>query len=103
MSVVIRQEAARDIVELMEYLHARSPSAAVRFAKHLNRAILLLERSPLAGAELGIIADGLSIRSFTLKGFPHHLILHSPLAEGVEIHRVVDGRRDLSTLFPSYG
>ena len=103
MSIVIRREAARDIVELTEYLHARSPSAAKRFAKHLNRAIQLLENSPLAGAELGIAADGLPIRYFTLKGFPNHVILHSPLADGVDIHRIVDGRRDLPALLSSRG
>lgn len=95
MSVLIREEAARDIVELTQYLHARSPSAAVRFAKHLSRAIHLLERSPLAGAELGIIYTDLSIRSFAVKGFPNYLILHAPLADGVIIARVVYGRRDL--------
>ena len=78
MSVVIRARAARDIVELTESIRIGRPNTAVKFAKRLQKAVALLERTPLAGADIGMMIGGVRIRFLAIKGFRNYLILHTP-------------------------
>lgn len=98
MSIVIRESAAEDIELLTHLFQTRSATTALKFIRKLDRAIRLLERLPLSGSELGLFSDGVPLRFQVVPSFRNYLILHSPLPDGVEIHRVIDGRQDLASL-----
>lgn len=40
-----------------------------------------------------------SVRAWPVKGFERYLIFYRPLADGIEILRVIHGARDLERLF----
>jgi plasmid stabilization system protein ParE len=46
-----------------------------------------------------LLAAHPAIRFFPVRRFRNHIIVFLPLADGVEIVRVVDGRRDLRGMF----
>lgn len=103
MSVVIHVRAAQDIVELTDRIRTDRPNTAVKFTKRLQRAIALLERSPSAGAELGMAIGGVRIRFMAITGFRNYLILHAPMPDGIVVIRVVDGRRNLKATLKDSG
>lgn len=97
MSVIIRADAAQDIRNIVAAIQATHPRAAGKFSIALTRAIEGLERFPLAAPELGPSADGSVVFRFsTVRGFRRFVVIYLPLSDGVDVVRVVDGRRDLT-------
>jgi plasmid stabilization system protein ParE len=97
MSLIIRAEAAQDIRDLVATIRASHPQTAAKFSVALTRTIDGLERLPLVGPELGPSADGSVVFRFTtVRGFRHIVVIYLPLPDGVDVVRVVSGRRDLA-------
>ncbi len=69
----------------------------------VHETIELLERLPRLGAEPPddqLAAAGL--RFFNVKKFRNYLIAYFPLLNGVDVVRVIDGRRELGDLFDDF-
>jgi plasmid stabilization system protein ParE len=102
MSIIIRTDAAQDIRAIVAALQATRPRTAGKFSIAVTRAIEGLERFPLASPELGPSADGSVVLRFaTIRGFRRYVVIYLPLPDGVDVLRVVDGRRDLTGVVAS--
>ena len=95
MKVEITSRAQRDLNEIVSYLAAESPSAAVRLGLDLRSGCRSLgelpDRYPLVpGREV----EGL--RRMTCR---NHLVLYRVLGDRVQVLRVLHGARDWRALF----
>jgi toxin ParE1/3/4 len=89
--------AERDLTELFSWIAADSgPQRANAILTRIERAISALAELPRLGRLRHDLASG--IRSFAV--YPW-VILYKPLSdgEGIFVVRVVDGRRDVPSLF----
>ena len=100
MSVGIRPRAQLDILELADELGAIYPNVGRAFLNRVDETIQFLERFPQVGVEPPIpVPAEPGIRLFSVRRFRNYLIAFLPLADGIEVVRVIDGRRDLGRLF----
>lgn len=87
-------EARRDLREIARDIRQHNPSAASRLIDDIAGRFPLLASQPLMGVACDELRPGL--RKFTVRGY---LIFYFPLiGVGVEIVRVIDGRRDYRLL-----
>ncbi len=95
MARVIRAEMAEiDSEAILNYLDLHSPKVARRLAAAIDQKCRVYAEFPEMGRTREELAPGL--RSFSIEGY---LIFYRPLADGIEIIRIVHGHRDISTLF----
>ncbi len=91
LSILLRRE---DLAAISDYFYTHNLEAGERFLKEFSRkckqlaSFLSLRRSY---ADIEPYLRGISLESY--------IIFYRVVAEGIEIMRVVSGRRDLSTLF----
>ena len=91
--VVLAPKARADLFAIDSYLAERNPLAAERLIERLLHAMQTLARMPAMGrscAELGLP----SVRRFVVE---QHHIFYTPSASGIQVVRVIHGRRDVST------
>ncbi|MUL35559.1 type II toxin-antitoxin system RelE/ParE family toxin [Gloeocapsopsis dulcis] len=93
---VINVLASRDLNEIADYFFATSLEAGERFFREFNRKCQQLVAFPNSGKSyLEIRTD---LRGLPLEGY---IIFYRVLDDGIEILRVVSGRRNLPSLFES--
>ncbi|BAC89851.1 type II toxin-antitoxin system RelE/ParE family toxin [Gloeobacter violaceus] len=90
--------AAQDLDEIADRFVAASVEAGERFFEEFDRKCLQLVTFPNSGRSYGTLRTG-------LRGLPlgEYIIFYRVLDDGIEILRVVSGRRDLPTLFEESG
>jgi toxin ParE1/3/4 len=88
------KEAAADLRDIWGYIHDQNPDAATRLVALLDEHCKFLADNPMAGQARPEIRPDL--RYFPVRTY---LIFYRPIAGGVEIVRVVHGRRNLHALF----
>lgn len=92
--------ATADIEDLVEYLHKEAgPAVALRFIDNAERAFDQLLSMPGIGVLLGL--DELpyeDVRRWHVDGFGHLMILYRPVADGIEVIRVLHTARDIPAL-----
>jgi toxin ParE1/3/4 len=81
------------LAEIWEYIGANNPDAADRLLDNINDKVKLIAESPYIGREREELAPG--IRSFPAG---RYLIFYRPIADGIEIVRVLHGSRDVDTI-----
>lgn len=92
-------KARRDLEDIYAWYAARNPISAERLFKEIERKALLIKRHPEIGVSSADILDGLRCHVM-----PPFLIFYrlEPIPSigktGVNILRVLDGRRDIRTL-----
>jgi len=91
---VINVLASQDLNEIADYFAENSLEAGERFFNAFNRKCQQLVAFPNSGKNYTEIRPGL--RGISLEGF---IIFYRILDDGIEILRVVSGRRDFSSLF----
>ena len=96
--VVRRREAREDLVEIVTYfVREGSPSSARRFREQAEATFQLLADRPGMGTryEASDPAFG-KVRYFPLPSrFKTYLVFYRPLADGIEVARVLHGARDI--------
>lgn len=93
-SYVINILASRDLNAIAEYFSQSNLEAGERFFQEFNRKCQQLVSFPRSGKSYaGIHAD---LRGLPLEGY---VIFYRVLDDGIEILRVVSGRRNLPSLF----
>lgn len=95
-----RPQARADVLEIFEYIAAENPEAAYRFI----RAVRESEEMLLAMPKMAPVSHfGLqrfpAMRHRPVKGFNNYLIFYQPIAQGIDVVRVLYGARDLERLF----
>jgi plasmid stabilization system protein ParE len=89
--VRISRRARRDLDEIADYLLARSPAAALRFAEVVNDIFDILGRYPHLGSKNRRLAR---VRTWLIAGFPYRLH-YCATSDGIEIlHIRHTARRD---------
>jgi len=91
---VINIIASRDLMEISDYFYSRNIEAGERFLRKFNRKCEQLVAFPNLGRSYASIQPG-------LRGVPleNYVIFYRLIEYGIEIMRVVSGKRDLQTLF----
>ncbi|MBD2524135.1 MULTISPECIES: type II toxin-antitoxin system RelE/ParE family toxin [unclassified Nostoc] len=91
---VINILASRDINEIADYFAETSVEAGERFFSEFNRKCQQLVAFPNSGKSYAKIRPDL--RGVTLQGY---IVFYRVLDDGIEILRVVSGRRNFPSLF----
>ena len=87
-----------DLQEIARHFRRHNPGAALRFLRAAYSTFDFLAASPRLGrARHDLGRPGL--RSWQVKQHRHHLVIYTVDAEGILIHRVIHGARDLTALF----
>lgn len=87
--------ASRDLMEISDYFYSINIEAGEQFIIQFSRKCEQLVAFPNLGRSYAEILP-------SLRGVPlqNYIIFYRLLEDGVEIMRVVSGRRDLPSLFP---
>ncbi|MBD2496390.1 type II toxin-antitoxin system RelE/ParE family toxin [Nostoc sp. FACHB-280] len=91
---VINILASHDLNEIAEYFAQNSLEAGEKFFQEFNRKCQQLVTFPNSGKSYAEIRSDL--RGLTLEGY---IIFYRVLDDGIEILRVVSGRRNLPSVF----
>jgi toxin ParE1/3/4 len=97
---VVLPAADRDLDEQAEYLvQVGTLETGLRFLDAVDITFSFLAGNPEIGtlrkSKIPALAE---VRFWPVRGFEKHLIFYRPTANGVEIVRVLHGRRDLESL-----
>ncbi len=95
---VINILASRDLNDIADYFASQSLESGDRFFRAFNRRCSQLVAFPNSGKSYAAIRPDL--RGLSLEGY---VIFYRVLDDGVEILRVVSGRRNFPSLFEESG
>jgi toxin ParE1/3/4 len=87
-------DANADIEEIVLYIFELNPVAAYRFLDSLEETCELLAEHPRAGRPRFQLGENL--RSFPVGNY---LIFYTPMADGIDVARVIYGGRHLPAVF----
>jgi toxin ParE1/3/4 len=95
MPRIIRTSSAiRDAAKIAAYIAADNLSAADRWFETLDEKLGMLAANPLMGEMVEHMAPGMRRHSFG-----NYLIFYRPLADGIELNRVLHAAREIEDLF----
>ena len=92
--IITRPEADADLIQIWLYIAEDSPTAADRLLDRINSISQIVAENPMMGQSQDDLAPGL--RSFPMGNY---LIFYQPIEDGIEIVRVLNASRDISSLF----
>ncbi len=99
MSVLIRPAAESDLIEIADYLDARSAQVAERFQAAAQRTFELLELQPGMGRPHAPPHPNLpGLRVWRIIDFPRYAVYYLPADDGITIVRVLHTSRDRTTI-----
>lgn len=87
-------EARLDLLEIWEYIARDNLDAADRVEREIDEAVSMLAHSP----ELGHLRRDLTSKPVRFWPVHSYLIIHNPVAQPLEIVRVLSGYRDIAAL-----
>lgn len=97
-----RPQVISDLNELASYIAVDNLEAAEGFLVAAQETFQLLGTMPMMGSLCRFeLPEAAQVRFWRVKGFPKHLIFYLPLADGVEIIRVLYGTRDIEAILTS--
>jgi toxin ParE1/3/4 len=97
--IVRDAQADDDLVEIAAHLILEDEALALRFLRAAEAAFARLATFPHLGSRYRSDRPALAnMRKWPVPGLPKHLIFYRPLANGVEVVRVLHGVRDLVAL-----
>jgi toxin ParE1/3/4 len=91
---VINVLASRDLTEISDYFAETNMEVGERFFREFNSKCQQLVSFPSSGKSYGAIRSDL--RGLSIEGY---IIFYRILDDGIEILRVVSGRRNIPSLF----
>lgn len=94
--IVRSPQAEIDLWEIVDLIAARNLGAAVKLLEEVDRALERLSPFPGLGPARDELAPGL--RSYPLRPY---LLFYRLIDDGVQLVRVIDGRRDLENALGS--
>jgi toxin ParE1/3/4 len=98
--IVQRRQARHDAIEQAVAIAANNPDAAGRFFEAIDQTLQLLAEMPEMGAARVYRDPALQgLRMHPVRRFPQHLLFYLPLADGIELIRVLHGKRNIERLF----
>ena len=100
MKVIKRPLARFDLIEEADFIEqVYGLEKANAFLDAAQETFERLAAMPLMGSlRLHLAAEIPDLRQWRIKGFEDYLIFYRPLADGVEIVRVLHGKRNIPTI-----
>jgi toxin ParE1/3/4 len=92
--VTVRPQAELDILEIWEFIAGDSVSAADKWVDDLNDKMDLWATQPMMGRARDELSPG--VRSLS---FGRYVVFFAPLADGIDVVRVLHGSRDIDNTF----
>lgn len=92
-TLVIAPSARQDLSEIVDYIARDKPQAAVKWVERIEKKCELIATNPMSGEQRA--EYGIDVRS-TLIG--RYVIFYRPIADGIEVTRVIPGDRDVRAL-----
>jgi toxin ParE1/3/4 len=92
--LVFTQLAVDDLDSILDYIAAERPQTAVRIGREIREKCEFLARHPEAGERRPELSS--THRCWTVRRW---VIFYRALDDRIEIHRILDGARDLGPLF----
>lgn len=89
----IARIAGRDIDGIWDYIAEDNPRAAETFTRNLKKKFVQLAEFPAMGTTCDEL--GVGLRRLPFKNY---VILYRPMADGVEIARILHGARDIDRI-----
>lgn len=83
-----------DLLDIVRWIRADNPAAAVRFVDAFKSSVELLSRMPEIGRPRPDLGAP-EARSWRVKGFRKHLIFYEAFPDRVRLLRVLHGARNL--------
>ncbi len=101
MNTVVKREAAiRDLEEIFVYLGGADLNTAFDFLIAAEQTFELLAKMPRLGSQRRFQSTRISnMRQFPVDGYEVYLIFYEPIADGIEVVRVLHGKRDIEAIF----
>jgi toxin ParE1/3/4 len=84
--------AAADLEEIYSQIAQHRPTTAFKIVERLRDKFRILAKHPLLGQEK--LGYGREYRCFATERW---VIFYIPIPDGIEVHRVLDGARDVDT------
>ncbi|HEY7118672.1 MAG TPA: type II toxin-antitoxin system RelE/ParE family toxin, partial [Tepidisphaeraceae bacterium] len=98
--LVVHDRAKADLDEAADYIARDNVDAALRLYQAARDAFKLLADFPRLGPEFPTNNPAVAgLRIWPIKGFRNYLVCYLPLADGVEVLRVIHGARDVGRVF----
>ncbi|MEX2212549.1 MAG: type II toxin-antitoxin system RelE/ParE family toxin [Phycisphaeraceae bacterium] len=94
MPIIRSRLAEQDYAEIWDYIAERNPDAADRLLRQIDAKLESYLDTPNAGTPRDEIMPGL--RSFPVG---RYVVLYRPVADGIELIRILHGARDLGRAF----
>ncbi len=91
--VLLRPLAEEDILDIWLFIAGDDQEAADRWVDRLEASLTLWASQPLIGRK----RDELQPRLHSM-AFGRHVVFYEPLADGIDVVRVLHGTRDLGPL-----
>lgn len=90
--IKITEIAQQDLFEMVEYIAADSPSAALRLMDEVEQCILQLEDFPM----LGVLPKNrrLAMKGYRILIVDDYLVFYDVDAEIIEVRRILLGKRN---------
>jgi toxin ParE1/3/4 len=99
-NVTKREAAKRDLEEIFVYLGETNVDTALDFLFAAEQTFELLAKMPQLGSHRRFQPTNLfKLRQFPVDGYAAYLIFYEPTADGIEVVRVLHGKRDIDTIF----
>jgi toxin ParE1/3/4 len=98
--IVPSREVEVDILGIFVHIGRHSEKAANRFLQALDKALKNLAAMAYLGGQCESDHPSLAgVRAWPIPKFRKYMILYRPLADGIEVLRVIHGARDIDALF----
>ncbi len=92
-------QVRQDIVNIYGYIHERSPQSAERVLEAIERTIKSLGDMPGIGRRWDSHDPRLEgMRVAVISPYRNYLIFYRPVANGIEVYRVVHGAQELERI-----
>ena len=99
-SIIKREAAKRDLDSHAAYIGEDSPHSAIRFLEAANESFQQIARMPELRVRCNFKNPSTGvIRRWHVRGFEDYLIFYIVLAERIEVIRVLQGARDIESIF----
>ncbi len=100
MRIIQRPLARFDLIEEADFIEqAYDLDKAKAFLFAANKTFQQLAAMPLIGSSRPELAPEIpDLRQWRIKGFAEYLVFYRPLADGVEIIRVLHGKQNIPTI-----
>ncbi len=100
VAVLFRPRAREDLEAHALWIARESSERALAFLEAVESSLQHLSAFP----ELGTSRDWLAphcrgIRFFPVRGFPRYLLFYRPVADGLEVIRILHAARDIGAIF----